>query len=78
MIRSLLEGKPYEGHLAIKTKCPFLFPSINTAMTLLRTGELTTPQRFRDKSEDDILWARRCFRKAQEMITTTVRRRWGR
>ncbi len=24
----------------------------------------------RDKNEDDILWARRCFRKAREMVTT--------
>ena len=28
----------------------------------------------RDKNEDDILWARRCFRKAREMVTTQVRR----
>ena len=26
----------------------------------------------RDKNEDDILWARRCFRKAREMVTTPV------
>ena len=31
----------------------------------------------RDKNEDDILWARRCFRKAREMVTTPVMR-WGR
>ena len=31
----------------------------------------------RDKNEDDILWARRCFRKARKMITTPARR-WGR
>ena len=30
-----------------------------------------------DKNEDDILWTRRCFRKAREMITTPVIR-WGR
>ena len=29
----------------------------------------------RDEKEDDILWARRCFRKAREMVTTPVRRR---
>ena len=29
----------------------------------------------RDKNEDDILWARRCFRKAREMVTTPVIRR---
>ena len=28
-----------------------------------------------DKNEDDILWTRRCFRKAREMITTPVIRR---
>ena len=28
-----------------------------------------------DKNEDDILWARRCFRKAREMVTTLVIRR---
>ncbi len=28
-----------------------------------------------DQNEDDILWARRCFRKAREMITTPVIRR---
>ena len=31
----------------------------------------------RDKNEDDILWARRCFRKAREMVTTPVVR-WSR
>ena len=31
----------------------------------------------RDKNEDDILWARRCFRKAREMVTTPVIR-WSR
>ena len=31
----------------------------------------------RDKNEDDILWARRCFRKAREMVTTPAIR-WGR
>ena len=31
----------------------------------------------RDKNEDDILLARRCFRKAREMVTTPVIR-WGR
>ena len=30
----------------------------------------------RDKNEDDTLWARRCFRKAREMVTTPVRM-WG-
>ncbi|MBQ5943904.1 MAG: hypothetical protein IJL61_04195 [Bacteroidales bacterium] len=45
-------------------------------MSLLGTGELTTPQRFRDKNEDDILWARRCFRKAREMVSAPVIR-WG-
>ena len=29
----------------------------------------------RDKNEDDILWARRCFSKAREMVTTPVIRR---
>ena len=29
----------------------------------------------RDKNEDDVLWARRCFRKAREMVTTPVIRR---
>ena len=31
----------------------------------------------RDKNEDDIRWARRCFRKAREMVTTPVIR-WSR
>ena len=31
----------------------------------------------RDKNEDYILWARRCFRKALEMVITPVIR-WGR
>ena len=26
----------------------------------------------RDENEDDILWARRCFRKAREMVTTPM------
>ena len=29
----------------------------------------------RDKNEDDILWARRCFRKARQMVTTLVIKR---
>lgn len=29
----------------------------------------------RDENEEDILWARRCFRKAREMVTTPVSRR---
>ena len=29
----------------------------------------------RDQNEDDILWARRCFRKAREMVTTPVRKK---
>ena len=35
------------------------------------------PNWGRDKNEDDILWARRCFRKAREMVTTPMIR-WGR
>ena len=31
----------------------------------------------RDENEEDILWARRCFRKSREMVTTPVRR-WNR
>ena len=31
----------------------------------------------RDENEDDILWARRCFRKEREMVTTSVIK-WGR
>lgn len=41
-------------------------------MTLLRTRELTTPLKFLDKNEDDILLVGRCFRKALEMVTTPV------
>ena len=40
-------------------------------------GSAPDPNWGRDKNEDDILWARRCFRKAREMVTTPVIR-WGR
>ena len=35
-------------------------------------GSAPDPNWGRDKNEDDILWARRCFRKAREMVTTPV------
>ena len=38
-------------------------------------GSAPDPNWGRDKDEDDILWARRCFRKAREMVTTPVVRR---
>ena len=38
-------------------------------------GSAPDPNWGRDKNEDDILWARRCFRKAREMVTTPVIRR---
>ncbi len=40
-------------------------------------GSAPDPNWGRDQNEDDILWARRCFRKAREMVTTPVIR-WGR
>ena len=40
-------------------------------------GSAPDQNRSRDKDEEDILWARRCFRKAREMVTTPVIR-WGR
>ena len=40
-------------------------------------GSAPDPNWGRDKNEDDILWTRRCFRKAREMVTTPVIR-WGR
>ena len=38
-------------------------------------GSVPDPNWGRDKNEDYILWARRCFRKAREMVTTPVIRR---
>jgi len=38
-------------------------------------GSAPDPNWGRDQNEDDILWARRCFRKAREMFTTPVIRR---
>lgn len=38
-------------------------------------GSVPDPNWGRDKDEDDILWTRRCFRKAREMVTTPVVRR---
>ena len=35
-------------------------------------GAAPDPNWGRNKNEDDILWARRCFRKAREMVTTPV------
>ena len=40
-------------------------------------GSAPDPNWGRDKNEDDILWARRCFRKAREMVPTPVIR-WSR
>ena len=40
-------------------------------------GSAPDPDWGRDKNEDDILWARRCFRKTREMVTTPVVR-WSR
>ena len=66
-----------KGTWPFRPSALFLFPSINPAMTLLRTGELTAPLGFLYKNEDDIFWVRRYFRKAREMVTTPVIR-WGR
>lgn len=66
-----------KGTWPLRPSALFLFPSINPAMTLLRTRELTTFLRFLYKNEDDIFWVRRYFRKAWEMVTTPVIR-WGR
>ena len=38
-------------------------------------GSAPDPNWGRDQNEDDILWARRCFRKAREMVTTPVIKR---
>ena len=40
-------------------------------------GSVPDPNWGRDQNEDDILWVRRCFRKAREMVTTPVIR-WSR
>ena len=69
-----MDGKRYEKMVPGRVARVF-----NTATTFAQNcgggGSAPDQDWGRDKNEDDILWARRCFRKAREMVTTPVIRR---
>ena len=71
-----LDGKRYEKKVSGSVARVF-----NAATTFAQNcgggGSAPDQNWGRDKNEDDILWARRCFRKAREMVTTPAIR-WGR
>ena len=77
-----LQENPGEGSAGILKAAFLLFAGyVDAATTFAQNcgggGSAPDPNWGRDKNEDDILWARRCFRKAREMVTTPVIR-WGR
>ena len=77
-----LQENPGESSAGILRTAFLLFAGyVDAATTFAQNcgGGGSSPDRNwgRDKNEDDILWARRCFRKAREMVTTPVIR-WGR
>ena len=77
-----LQENPGEGSAGILKAAFLLFAGYVDAATSFAQncgggGSAPDQNWGRDKNEDDILWARRCFRKAREMVTTPVIR-WGR
>ena len=70
-----------ENSQSFRTAFPLFAGYVDAATTFAQNcgggGSAPDPNWGRDKNEDDILWARRCFRKAREMVTTPVIR-WGR
>ncbi len=71
-----IDGKRYEK--MVHGRVARVFDAATTFAQNCGGGGSSPDQNWgRDKNEDDILWARRCFRKAREMVTTPVIR-WGR
>ena len=75
-----LQENPGEGSAGILKTAFLLFAGYVDAATSFAQncgggGSAPDPNWGRDKNEDDILWARRCFRKAREMVTTPVIKR---
>ena len=75
-----LQENPGEGSAGILKTAFLLFAGyVDAATTFAQNcgggGSAPDQNWGRDKNEDDILWARRCFRKAREMVTTPVIRR---
>ena len=75
-----LQENPGESSAGILRTAFLLFADYVDAATSFAQncgggGSAPDPNWGRDKNEEDILWARRCFRKAREMVTTPVRRR---
>ena len=68
-----------ESNNIFKTAFLLFANQVDTATTFAQNcgGGGSAPDKDwgRDENEDDILWVRRCFRKAREMVTTPVRRR---
>ncbi|MCQ2168214.1 MAG: hypothetical protein MJY69_06060 [Bacteroidales bacterium] len=68
-----------ESNNIFKTAFLLFTNQVDTATTFAQNcgGGGSAPDKDwgRDENEDDILWVRRCFRKAREMVTTPVRRR---
>ena len=76
-----LQENPGESSAGILKTAFLLFAGyVDAATTFAQNcgggGSAPDPNWGRDQNEDDILWVRRCFRKAREMVTTPVRR-WG-
>ncbi len=75
-----LQENPGESSAGILKTAFLLFAGyVDAATTFAQNcggGGSTPDQNWgRDKNEDEILWARRCFRKAREMVSTPVIRR---
>ena len=72
---------PEEAGNIFRTAFLLFIGKVDAATTFAQNcgggGSAPDPNRGRDQNEDDILWARRCFRKAREMVTTPVIR-WSR
>ena len=68
-----------ENSQSFRTAFPLFAGYVNAATTFSQNcgggGSIPDQNWGRDKDEYDILWARRCFRKAREMVTTPVVRR---
>ena len=69
-----VDGKRYEKMVPVRVAR--VFAAATTFAQNCGGGGSAPDQNWgRDKNEDDILWARRCFLKAREMVTTPVIRR---
>ena len=76
---SILTADPKEAQNIFRTGLLLFARQVDAATTFAQNcgggGSAPDQNWGPDKNEDDILWARRCFRKAREMVTTPVVRR---